>query len=328
MASKTLTKLDDIQHLVQDEFNAVNAILSERLNSHIPLIDKLCQHIIQGGGKRIRPLLLLLSAKACGYQGSHHISQAAAIECFHTATLLHDDVIDESSLRRGQETAHAIWGSKTSILVGDYLFTQAFQLMLSCKQHAIPSLLADTSHAITCGEVQQLSNRYRPDISEQDYFEVIRYKTGLLFATSCKIGAILAQLSETEQKNMADFGLFLGNAFQLVDDALDYCASSSQIGKNIGDDLADGKPTLPFIYAMHHGNPKQAALLGTSLKTGNIDDFSTVLDIITATKAIDYTYEIARKESVKAALCLQSIPPSRYKDALLQILEFTIQRDS
>src|SRR3990167_11304409 len=233
--------ITSIINLVKDDFSALNALITQKAHSDIGLIDALSQHIFNSGGKRLRPLLVLLMSHACGYQGQDHITLAAMIEFFHTATLLHDDVIDESTLRRGTHTANTIWGSKASILVGDYLFAQSVQLMVSVDQWKIVRLLAQTAHQITCGEVKQLVNRHNFALSIPDYLEVIHDKTALLFAAAASIGAILSQSKDSIEKALYHYGLHLGNAFQLIDDALDYCSDPESIGKNIGDDLADGK---------------------------------------------------------------------------------------
>src|SRR3990167_8353155 len=241
LTSRKNMTIDRLKRLVQEDLNQVNALIIEKIHSQIGLIDDLSNHIIQSGGKRLRPLLVLLTSHACHYEGQDHITLAAMIEFFHTATLLHDDVVDESTLRRGRKTANELWGSKASILVGDYLFTQSVQLMVSVDQWKIVRLLAQTAHQITCGEVKQLVNRHNFALSIPDYLEVIHDKTALLFAAAASIGAILSQSKDSIEKALYHYGLHLGNAFQLIDDALDYCSDPESIGKNIGDDLADGK---------------------------------------------------------------------------------------
>jgi len=319
----TLTAIRD---LVQADYDAVNQFIKNDLQSQLNLIDELSQHIISSGGKRLRPLVVLLSTNACNYQGHTHISLAAAIEYFHTATLLHDDVIDESTLRRGKDTANTIWGSKASILVGDYLFSQAFQFMVASNNITILSLLSETATTITCGEVQQLMNRNDPQLSEQQYMDVIYKKTAILFSASAQIGAILAARPDQEVQAMADYGLYLGNAFQLIDDALDYCGLTTTIGKNVGDDLAEGKATLPLIHALHHSNKQQQQVIHQAIQKNSTDNLEEISAIIKSTKAIDYTYQIAQKEIDKALTALQIIPNSVYKEGLEKLAHFVIDR--
>lgn len=317
-----------LKNLVTNDFDAVNALIISNIQSQIGLIDDLAQHIVQSGGKRLRPLLVLLSARACDYQGRDHITLAAMIEFFHTATLLHDDVVDESTLRRGKETANEIWGSKASILVGDYLFTQSVQLMVSVENWGILRLLADTSHKISCGEVKQLAHKNNPSLSVEDYYDVIRAKTALLFAASSAIGAILSNSGQLIEQGMYQYGLHLGNAFQLIDDALDYCSDAQKLGKNIGDDLADGKATLPLIYAMQQATSSQKELIQNSLVEGGLKNFDDILQIIHDTKAIDYTRKCAMQEIDNALGSLHSLPDSIYKQALIELAQFAVQRQN
>lgn len=315
-----------LKSLVTNDFDAVNALIISKIQSQIGLIDDLGHHIVQSGGKRLRPLLVLLASRACNYAGIDHITLAAMVEFFHTATLLHDDVVDESTLRRGKETANEIWGSKASILVGDYLFTQSVQLMVSVENWSVIRLLADTSHKISCGEVKQLAHKNNPSLSVEDYYDVIRAKTALLFAASAAIGAILGQSGEVIEKGMYAYGLHLGNAFQLIDDALDYCSDSKNLGKNIGDDLAEGKATLPLIYAMQQAKPAQKELIQKSLIKGGLQHFDDILQIIHETKAIEYTQQCALQEIDNALTSLHSLPDSVYKQALIDLAEFAVQR--
>ena len=319
--------VDRLKTLVNDDFNAVNALIIDKIQSQIGLIDDLAHHIVQSGGKRLRPLLVLLASHACGYQGGDHIVLAAMIEFFHTATLLHDDVVDESTLRRGRETANEIWGSKASILVGDYLFTQSVQLMVNVNHPQILHLLADTSHQISCGEVKQLANRHNYALSIEDYFDVIRAKTALLFAASAAIAPLLADAGEDVKNSLYAYGLHLGNAFQLIDDALDYCSDAKTIGKNIGDDLADGKATLPLIHAMKEGSKVQQALIQESLKTGNLQNLDDILTVIESTKSIQFTKDYAAEEVDRALTALHILPASIYKDALTELALFALKRD-
>lgn len=319
--------INRLKELVSEDFDAVNALIIEKIQSEVGLIDALAHHIVESGGKRLRPLLVLLASRACGYQGRDHITLAAMIEFFHTATLLHDDVVDESTLRRGRETANEIWGSKASILVGDYLFTQSVQLMVNVNNTPILRLLADTSHQISCGEVKQLVNRHNDALSVTDYFEVIRAKTALLFAASSAIGAMLCNADKAIEKSLYNYGLYLGNAFQLIDDALDYCSDAKTIGKNIGDDLADGKATLPLLHALKHGTESQQRVIRESLQTGGLENLEEILDAIEATKAIEFTKNYASQEIERALDEIKILPNTVYKEALIELAKFSLQRN-
>ncbi|MCW8408375.1 polyprenyl synthetase family protein [Legionella sp. PATHC035] len=318
--------IDSIRTLVSDDFNAVNALIINKIESQIGLIDDMSHHIIESGGKRLRPLLVLLASNACGYQGKEHITLAAMVEFFHTATLLHDDVIDESTLRRGRQTANDIWGSKASILVGDYLFTQSIELIVDSGNPDVLKLFAKTALEISCGEVKQLSNRHNPTLTFDEYFDVIRAKTALLFAAAACIGPIISKASKEVQDSLYAYGLHLGNAFQLIDDALDYCSDAKTIGKNIGDDLADGKATLPLIHALQHGTELQKQQIIESLKKGTLDFLPDILLALEETKAIEYTKNIAAQEVDRALSSLMMLPNSKYKEALINLAQFALQR--
>lgn len=316
-----------LRTLVSADFDDVNNLIVEKIQSQIGLIDDLGQHIIQSGGKRLRPLLVLLTSHACGYRGQHHIKLAAMVEFFHTATLLHDDVVDGSTLRRGHQTANDIWGSKASILVGDYLFTQSVQLMVEVDDSKILRLFANTSYQISCGEVKQLVNRHNSTLSIEDYLEVIRAKTALLFAASAAIGPLLAKSDEKTEQNLYHYGLHIGNAFQLIDDALDYCSDKEVIGKNIGDDLAEGKLTLPLLHALKKGTPSQKKLIEKSVQDGNLENLADILSIIEETKSIEFTKEYAKQEVDQALDRVKILPDSPYKKALIELAEFVFYRD-
>lgn len=315
-----------LRMLVNKDFDAVNELIKEKIQSEVNLIDDLSHHIVEGGGKRLRPLLVLLASRACDYQGHKHIPLAAMIEFFHTATLLHDDVIDESTLRRGRETANEIWGNKVSILVGDYLYTQFMDLMINVGDLKIMRLLTDITHEVTCGELQQLANRNKPTLKEEDYFDVIRSKTSLLFAASASLGALVSDSSSVIEQSLYQYGIHLGNAFQLIDDALDYCSDADTLGKNIGDDLADGKATLPLLHALKKGSKAQQDKIRHSLQKGTLEDMPYILDAIKETQAIEYTKSIAAKEADHAITALQSLPDSVYKDALRDLAHYATQR--
>lgn len=318
--------VNSIRMLVNDDFQAVNALIVNKIESQIGLIDDMSHHMIESGGKRLRPLLVLLASHACGYEGKDHITLAAMVEFFHTATLLHDDVIDESTLRRGRQTANNIWGSKASILVGDYLFTQSIELMVTTNNAEVLKLFAKTALEISCGEVKQLTNRHNPALTFTEYFDVIRAKTALLFAAAACIGPILSNASQEVQDSLYAYGLHLGNAFQLIDDALDYCSDAKTIGKNIGDDLADGKATLPLIHALEHGTELQKKQIMESLQLGSLDFLSEILVALEETKAIEFTKNVATQEIESALNYLKIVPESTYKNALIDLAHFALQR--
>ena len=316
-----------IRALVHDDLNAVNALIIDNCKSPVQLIDDLVNHIIQSGGKRLRPLLVLLVSHACQYAGNQHILLAVMIEFFHTATLLHDDVIDESTLRRGQETANKIWGDKASILVGDYLFSRYMQLMIDVGNLTIMQHLTDMAYEIGCGEIQQLSKRHDPSYTEEEYFSVIRGKTSLLFAVSCRISALISGVDASLEQALFYYGLHLGNAFQLTDDALDYCSDANTIGKNIGDDLADGKATMPLFHVLHHGNPQQQQLVREGLLHGSLEHLPDILAAITETNALEHTRHLAVLEAKKAQQALHLLPDSSYKLALIELADYAALRD-
>lgn len=319
--------INQLKTLVQNDLDAVNTLIIEKIQSQIGLVDDLSHHIIESGGKRLRPLLVLLASHACQYQGKDHIVLAAMIEFFHTATLLHDDVVDDSTLRRGRETANTIWGSKASILVGDYLFTQSVQLMVEVQNWPIVHLLAETSHQISSGEIKQLINRHNPLLSTSDYLDVIRGKTALLFAAAARMGALLTHQSEAINEAFYAYGLHLGNAFQLIDDALDYSADTLVLGKNNGDDLAEGKITMPLIYALQQGTDSEKKLIKQSLKEGGLAHFEEVCSIIKKTNAIEYTRQYAANEIEFALSALHRIPDSIYSEALCSLAHYAIDRN-
>jgi octaprenyl-diphosphate synthase len=312
--------------LIHDEMQAVDRLISTRLQSDVVLINQLGHHIIASGGKRLRPALVILSSRAAGYSGNQHLLLAAVIEFIHTATLLHDDVVDASLLRRGEKTANALWGNEASVLTGDFLYSRAFQMMVEANQMRVMQVLADATNAIAEGEVLQLMNCHDPDITEERYLQVIERKTARLFEAAARLGGILAGLEPTHEEALARYGLHVGNAFQLVDDALDYSSSSSTLGKNVGDDLAEGKPTLPLILAMRMGTPDQASLIRSAIQQGGLDRIGEVLQAIESTGAITYTAALARQEVDNALATLAEIPDSAHKDALIGLAEFSVSR--
>lgn len=318
--------LESVTSLVTEEFEQFKEIVIENINANIGLVEEISHHIFKHGGKRVRPLILLLIGKACGSQGKQHLLSAAAIEYFHTATLLHDDVLDESNLRRGQDTANKIWGSKSSILVGDILLTQSVQFMTKTDSMPMLRVLMDAAHDITCGEVQQLANAHLDQLSIDDYFEVIRAKTAQLFSAAAEIAAMGSGMPQNIINDMRDYGMHLGNAFQIIDDLLDYQADSSVLGKQPGDDLRDGKITLPLIYAMQSATAEELDIIQSSLKTGSDEHFDRIIKIMHNTKAFEKSKQMANIEADKAFSALHALPDSEYKEALKTIVSFTMSR--
>ncbi len=304
----------------------MNDLIRRRLHSDVVLINQLGYYIVNSGGKRLRPMLVLLAARACGYEGNQHIKLAAIIEFIHTATLLHDDVVDASELRRGHETANAIWGNESSVLVGDFLYSRAFEMMVEVGSMPIMEILAHATNTIAEGEVLQLLNCHNADTTEVQYMEVIQSKTAKLFEAASQIGAVLGGQSASVERALAAYGMHLGTAFQLIDDVLDFSASPEEIGKNVGDDLAEGKPTLPLIHAMHQGESHEAQLIRGAIEIGGLEHIDEVLAAIESTGAIAYTDKIARKEAANAIAQLQVLPESEHKGALIALCEFSVER--
>ncbi len=315
-----------IRQLIADDMSSVDSLIIESLKSDVVLINQIGAYIVHSGGKRLRPMIVLLAANASGYQGKHHIDLAAVIEFIHTATLLHDDVVDGSELRRNRETANAVWGNEASVLVGDFLYSRSFEMMVEVGEMKVMEILSHATNRIAEGEVLQLLNVHNPETSEADYMEVIKRKTATLFEAGARLGGIVAGSSEMEQQALADYGLHLGIAFQLVDDALDYDSSNSEIGKNIGDDLAEGKPTLPLIQAMLKSNPADRKRLEEIIENGGLDQIDFVMQTIQQTDAIDYTKAIARKEAELAKAALNVLPETSYRQALAALADFSVAR--
>lgn len=319
------------QHIrapVQSEFEAVNRFIVEQLHSDVPLVENMGHYIVEAGGKRMRPLLVLLSAHACSCNGQDPIKMAAVIEFIHTATLLHDDVVDMSTMRRGRPTANAQWNNPSSVLVGDFIYSRAFQILVSLGNLRIMQIMADTTNKIAEGEVLQLINKHNVEITEADYLKVIHDKTAILFQAAAQCGAILAEASTDIEDSLRRFGLHVGNGFQLIDDVLDFAGDSKVMGKNIGDDLAEGKPTLPLIYAMHNANENDSRLIRDSLKTDGLNAIDRIITIVQASGALDYTRKFAEAEVEKARACLSTLPASNYRDALDAMAVFAIDRVS
>jgi len=319
-------EFESISTLIADDMKAADKLIQARLQSDVVLINQLGLYIINSGGKRLRPALTILCARACGYQGDQHINLATIIEFIHTATLLHDDVVDGSDLRRGKDTANAVWGNEASVLVGDFLYTRAFEMMVEMDSMRLMEILSHTTNVIAEGEVMQLMNCNDPDTTEQRYLDVIHHKTAKLFESAGQLGAVISGATPAVEQAMADYAMHLGSAFQLVDDVLDYSASSEVLGKNIGDDLAEGKPTLPLIYAMRTGSAEQAAVIRQAIEQGSREKMTDIVEIINTTGAIDYTAQAAENETNLAKETLAILPESGYKTALLALADFAVNR--
>ena len=318
--------LDALRSLVGEDWGGVNRVIYRRLGSDVALVNQVAHHIIHNGGKRLRPLAVLLAARACGYAGDAHVSAAAIIEFIHTATLLHDDVVDGSGLRRGQRTANAMFGNQASVLVGDFLYSRAFQMMVEIDDIKILEVMANATNTIAEGEVLQLMNCNNPDITEADYMEVIYRKTAKLFEAGTRLGAVLASQDEQVEQALVGFGRHLGLAFQLVDDALDYAANTEELGKNIGDDLAEGKPTLPLIYAMDHGSAAERHMIREAIETGGTQNLTSIQIAIESSGGLRYTAERAQIEAEAASAALAALPPSKYRDGLAGLAQFAVNR--
>ena len=318
--------LANFNQLMAADMASVDQVIRKRLHSEVLLVNQIGEYIVNSGGKRLRPALVVLSARAFDYQGVHHHDLAAVVEFIHTATLLHDDVVDESNLRRGRETANALFGNAASVLVGDFLYSRAFQMMVEVGQMKVMQTLADATNVIAEGEVLQLLNCNDADVDAESYMRVIHYKTAKLFEASVRLGAILAGASEADEQAAARYGMHLGTAFQLIDDVLDYSANEQETGKHLGDDLAEGKPTLPLIHAMRNGSSEQAALIRSAIEHGEVEKFAEVLQIIRDTGALDYTRAQALREAELAADAISCLPDSKYRKSLIELAHFAATR--
>ena len=319
-------ELSTIQELIADDMSGVDALILRRLESDVVLINQIGHYIVNSGGKRLRPMIVLLAARAMAYEGEKHTDLAAIVEFIHTATLLHDDVVDESEKRRSKETANAVWGNAASVLVGDFLYSRSFEMMVDVNMMRVMEILSHATNRIAEGEVLQLLNCNDPDIDEQKYYEVILRKTATLFEAGTRLGAVISHATKTEEDAFATYGLHLGIAFQIIDDALDYCSSGAEIGKEIGDDLAEGKPTLPLIRALQTATSEQREKLRKIIETGGREHIASVMEIIESTDAIAYTQYQAVNESEKAKNALRAIPHSIYRDALSALADFAVYR--
>lgn len=311
---------------IAEDMKALDAVIRDRLYSDVVLIRQVAEYIIGSGGKRLRPAMVLFTAGAAGYTGSYHRELAAVVEFIHTATLLHDDVVDESELRRGNKTANAMFGNAASVLVGDFLYSRAFQMMVGADNMKVMRVLADATNVIAEGEVLQLLNCHDADVEVEGYLRVIRYKTAKLFEAAARLGGILGNVGEELEEKLAAFGMHIGTAFQLIDDVLDYSGEEADTGKHIGDDLAEGKPTLPLIHVMKHGNAEQAACVRKAIESGGRDDFPAVLAAIRATGALEETRRVAEAEAQLALNALSALPPSIFRESLIELSKFAVAR--
>ena len=318
----------NIRAAVAADFDAVNRFIVDQLHSDVALVESIGHYIVDAGGKRMRPVLVLLSARSCGFTGDAHVRLAAVIEFIHTATLLHDDVVDMSSMRRGRPTANEQWSNPSSVLVGDFIYSRAFQILVSLGSMEIMRIIADTTNKIAEGEVLQLINKHNSAATEASYMNVIRDKTAILFQAAAECGAILADASDTQREILREVGMRIGMAFQLVDDVLDYDGDAATMGKNIGDDLAEGKPTLPLIHAMRTAAPTEMALLRSSIENGNQDQLQEVIAIVKKSGGLEYTRQLAREEISKARALLVCLDDSDYRKALEDMADLAINRSS
>ena len=321
--------LQTVKALVQDDLIAVDAVIRASMKSTVPLVDQVAEHIIAGGGKRIRPLIVLLAARACGYRGASHIDAAAFIEFIHTATLLHDDVVDGSEQRRGRRTANSVYGNSASVLVGDFVYSRAFQMMAAIGSQRVMEIMSEATNVIAEGEVLQLMNAGDPDTTQQRYLEVIYRKTAKLFESGAEVAAVLAGASPSQQRALAEYGKHLGTAFQLIDDVLDYQSDPAERGKNLGDDLAEGKPTLPLIQALRlSGDESVKQMIRGAIERGGLDQLEVIVATIESTGALEYTRRLAQDEADQALTALQALPETPCKQGLVTLARFAVERSS
>lgn len=313
---------------IAGDMRALDQVIRDRLASQVVLINQISEYIIGAGGKRLRPALLLLVAGALDVRSPDKHKLAAVIEFIHTATLLHDDVVDESDLRRGKQTANALFGNAASVLVGDFLYTRSFQMMVEVNNMRVMEILSDATNIVAEGEVLQLLNMHDPDVDEQRYLQVIRYKTAKLFEAATQLAAVLAGADERTEMAMAEYGGRLGTAFQLMDDWLDYAGDAGTMGKNAGDDLREGKPTLPLIHVLQHGTPDEQAMVKAAIEQGGTDQFDAILHAVNRTGALDYTRRRAEEEARAAAETISFLSSSTYKESLLQLCSYSTARRS
>jgi len=317
---------ESLQACIAADMRAVDTVIRQRLHSEVALVNQVAEYIVNSGGKRVRPALVLLSAGSFGAITQKHHELAAVVEFIHTATLLHDDVVDESSLRRGRATANTLFGNAASVLVGDFVYSRAFQMMVGVQNMRVMQVLADATNIIAEGEVLQLLNCHDADVTDEAYLKVIHYKTAKLFEAATRLGAIISDASTVDETAMAEFGMRLGTAFQLIDDVLDFSGDSSEIGKNLGDDLAEGKPTLPLLYAMRNGTEVQAKVIRNAIEHGGLDELPLVMAAVNETGALDYVRELAKQEAAAGCRAIARLPRSIYLDALVELAAFAADR--
>ncbi|MFN3790490.1 octaprenyl diphosphate synthase [Massilia sp.] len=327
MSAATQHAQNTIAQSIATDMEAVNAVIRQRLQSEVSLVNQIAEYIISAGGKRIRPVLVLLLANAYGYKGTAHHELAAVVEFIHTATLLHDDVVDESSMRRGRQTANALFGNAASVLVGDYLYSRSFEMMTSLDNMRVMSILSRATTVIAEGEVLQLLNMHDPDVTHESYLKVIRSKTAKLFEAAAELGALVGGADDGQIAEAGEYGRSLGTAFQLIDDVLDYAGDAAEIGKNLGDDLREGKPTLPLIWLMENGTPEQRQLVRSCIEHGDEEQFEAVLAAVTSSGALDYTRQQAEQAARRAAEAISGLPESVYKASLQQLCSFAVDRN-
>ena len=321
-----LMTLEQIRDLVTSDFDAVDRLIKRRLHSQVALVDQVATYIIYSGGKRLSPLLVLMAARACGHAGERHVEAAAIIEFIHTATLLHDDVVDGSSLRRGRKTANEVFGNAASVLVGDFLYSRSFQMMVTLNRMSIMEIVADATNAISEGEVLQLMNAHDPNTTEAQYIDVIQRKTARLFQAGAQLGAILSDAPPAIVESLGRYGRHIGTAFQLVDDALDYQADEASLGKHLGDDLAEGKPTLPLIYAMQHGSTAQRDMIRHAIENGGLDRLEEITRAVASLGGLAYTARLAQSEADQALAALAPLPETVFKEGLSELARFAVAR--
>jgi octaprenyl-diphosphate synthase len=325
-SNKPIGHIDDVMALAHDDMEQVNKHLLQQLNSEVILINQIAAYIINNGGKRLRPVLMVLIARALNYEGDQHINLAAVIELIHTATLLHDDVVDESEMRRGEKTSHEIWGNSASVLVGDFLYSKSFQMMVKADNMSVMSILSDATNKISEGEVQQLLNIGNLDITAAAYHQIIANKTAKLFEAACQLAAVITGQGEALKTELGEFGMRLGTAFQIADDVLDYVADDDVLGKNLGDDFREGKLTLPLIHLLKNGNDQQQGMIKTAIESPDQANFAAVRQMVLDSDAIDYTLKVAQNHSQLAQQALSSIPASAARDALLFLCDYAWRR--
>ncbi|PPC96579.1 octaprenyl diphosphate synthase [Methylotenera mobilis] len=316
-----------IQSCIDNDMRMVDQTIRQSLHSEVTLVNQVAEYIINSGGKRLRPMLVLLSAGLFGEIQSQHHQLAAVVEFIHTATLLHDDVVDESSKRRGQSTANALFGNAASVLVGDFVYSRAFQMMVSVQNMRVMEVLSNATNVIAEGEVLQLLNVNNADISDEAYLQVIHYKTAKLFEAATRLGAIISHASEKDEVALTAYGMHLGTAFQLIDDILDLSGNSEDIGKNLGDDLAEGKPTLPLLYAMRNSNSEQSTIIRNAIEQGGLEHLSEVIEIVKNSGALDHVKKIAEAESAQCRSAIAHFPDSQFKQALIELADFAVKRN-